>query len=93
MTPQELAAAGQALYGASWRRPMAKALGASEKEIALVESGQTPAPAGWRAQLVALAQDMALRALEAASNLLWRDADPAAAGDPDPSYPPRARYV
>ena len=90
MTPQELAAAGQALFGAGWRRPLAQALGASEKEIALVESGRVPAPEGWRAKLVALAQDMALRALEAASNLLSRDGEQTAA---EPNLTPSARYV
>jgi hypothetical protein len=92
MTPQQLAAVGQALYGPCWRRAMAKALGTSEKEVQLVESGRAPAPEAWRAQLVALAQDMALRALEAANNLLWREADAAEAA-PASGFAAAGRHV
>jgi hypothetical protein len=77
LTPQELAAAGQALYGAAWRAELARALEASETDIVMVESGRVEAPAEWRAKLIALAQDLALRALEMASNLLWRDGEDA----------------
>ncbi len=76
LTPLELTAAGQALYGADWRRALAAALETSEADIAMVESGRCAAPEDWRAKLIALAQDMALRALEAASTLLWRDEAP-----------------
>jgi len=75
LTPQELAAAGQALYGAGWRNALAHALEVTETDIIMVETGRAPAPEGWRAEVVALAQDMALRALDAASTLLWREAD------------------
>lgn len=74
LTPQELAATGRALYGAGWRAELARAFGVVEAEIVGVESGRRPAPAEWRAKLIALAQDVALRALEAANNLLWREA-------------------
>ncbi len=73
LTSQELTTTGQSLYGADWRAALARAFAVSEADIILVESGQALAPEEWRAQIIALAQDMALRALEAANNLLWRD--------------------
>lgn len=73
LSPHELAITGQSLYGPGWRAALAHAFGVTEAEIVAVESGQAPAPEEWRAQLIGLAQDMALRALEAANNLLWRD--------------------
>lgn len=72
LAPDELAAAGHALFGAGWRRELARALRVSEAEIIRVERGRTAAPEAWRAELIALAQDMALRALKTASDLLWR---------------------
>lgn len=72
LTPQELAATGQALYGPGWRAALAHAFAVTEAEIVAVESGQAPAPEEWRVQLIGLAQELALRALEAANNLLWR---------------------
>lgn len=72
LTPQELAAAGQALFGDDWYGAMARALGATEAEVERVADGRIEAPDAWRPRLVALAQDMALRALETASTLLWR---------------------
>lgn len=72
LTPQELSATGQALYGPGWRAALAHAFGVTEAEIAAVESGRAPAPDEWRAQLIGLAQELALRALEVANNLLWR---------------------
>lgn len=91
LAPDELAAAGQALFGAGWRGELARALHVSEAEILRVESGRVAAPENWRPELVALAQDMALRALETASNLLWRlnDSQPAAPVD----YAPRPRAI
>lgn len=74
LTSQELTETGQSLYGSDWRSALARAFAVTEAEIAAVESGNTVAPEQWRAQLIALAQDMALRALEAANNLLWQDA-------------------
>ena len=73
LTPQELAKTGQAVFGPCWRAALAHAFGVNEAAIVLVESGSAEAPAEWRPQLIALAQDMALRSLEAANNLLWRD--------------------
>ena len=73
LLPHELAKTGQALYGPGWRTSLAHAFGVAEAEIVAVECGQAEAPEEWRAQLIALAQDLALRALEAANNLLWRD--------------------
>lgn len=73
LTPQELGATGRALFGAGWRAELACTFSVAEEEIVRVESGRAPAPREWRAQLIALAQDVALRALEAANNLLWRE--------------------
>lgn len=73
LSPSELARTGQALYGTSWRSALAHAFAVTEAEIVAVESGQMSAPEDWRPQLIGLAQDMALRALEAANHLLWRD--------------------
>lgn len=88
LTPQELQAVGQALYGAAWRAELAHALGVAEVDVVMIEAGRMAAPAAWRGKLVALAQDMALRALDVASTLLWR----ATAHAPDmdeapPKYP------
>lgn len=71
LTPHELAEAGQALYGPAWREELARAFGVSRAEVVRVEKGRAAAPRHWRATLVALAQDAALRALQAASMLLW----------------------
>jgi hypothetical protein len=70
LSPYELTSAGQALFGASWRRDVARVLGVSEGEITRAELGLLTAPADWREKLIGLAQDSALRALETASNLL-----------------------
>jgi hypothetical protein len=86
LTPQELAAAGHALYGAAWRPALARALAVTEAEIILVETGRAAAPASWRATVVALAQDMALRALDAASNLLSRVAELDDTAPSEPAY-------
>lgn len=84
MTAQELAAAGRALYGSNWRAELAHALGyADEALIVAVEAGKNPAPPEWRAKLIALAQDAALRAMDVASALIWREAEPA------PEFAPR----
>ncbi|MGE0741440.1 MAG: hypothetical protein AB7O98_08865 [Hyphomonadaceae bacterium] len=72
LTPQELIAAGQALYGGGWRSELACALGVSEQHMALVEAGKLTAPVEWRGKLVVLAQDVAMRALDTASSPLWR---------------------
>lgn len=73
LLPHELAMTGQALYGPGWRTLLAQAFGVTEAEIVAVEGGQAAAPEAWRAQLIGVAQDIALRALEAANNLLWRE--------------------
>jgi len=93
LSPQELAATGQALYGPGWRTALAQAFSVTEAEIVAVESGKAAAPDGWRALLIGLAQDMALRSLEAANNLLSRAAgvDDRA---PQPLYAPQPpRFV
>lgn len=69
----------------AWRRELALVFNVSETDIARVEAGCAEAPPTWRAELVALAQDMALRALETASTLLWRVA---ANEDEAPDYAP-----
>lgn len=73
LSSSELAKTGQALYGPSWRSALAHAFAVTEADIVAVESGKEMAPAEWRELLIGLAQDMALRALEAANHLLWRD--------------------
>ncbi|ANP46363.1 hypothetical protein [Candidatus Viadribacter manganicus] len=91
LAPHELAQTGQALFGAGWRAALAHAIGVKEAEIVSVESGNAAAPSEWRAQLIALAQDMALRSLEVANNLLWRDLPEEA---PQELYAPQApRYA
>ena len=72
LTAAELAEAGEGLFGADWRAAMAHAFGLRDDAlIRAVESGRQEAPAEWRAHLIALAQDVALRAMETASALLW----------------------
>lgn len=90
LTPKQLADVGQALFGAGWRAALAGAFAISETDNVMVESGQKSAPHQWRAKLVALAQDRALRAMDAASSLLWREE-----GDPrTPLYAPQPpRFV
>lgn len=70
ITPQELAATGEALFGRVWRQTLPSILNATETELAMVEAGKMPAPPAWRGVLVSLAQEAAYRALEAASTLL-----------------------
>ena len=90
LMPQELAAAGQALFGDDWCASMARALGVTEAEVERVADGRIEAPDAWRPRLVALSQDMALRALETASTLLWRVTQSVAPSEP--AYSER-RYV
>lgn len=78
LTASELVTAGRALYGADWRGDLTRALELTDdKLIRAVEAGMVEAPSSWRARLIALAQDAALRAMQAASALLWRDEEPA----------------
>ena len=87
ITPRELAAAGQALYGAAWRCELSRILGVDENAIVMVESGTVLAPPEWRARLVVLAQDRALQAMEMAADLMWSGvmADAPAAQAPHPA--------
>lgn len=71
LTPLELAAAGQALFGVHWRGEMARRLGVTEAEIRLIEKGMVAVPPEWRARLIALAQDVSLRAMQIAAELMW----------------------
>ncbi len=82
LTADELAHAGEALFGAQWRAPMAHVLGlADEAQIRAVEAGAMAAPPEWRARLIATAQDAAVRAMDVAAALLWREVnDPAEEG-------------
>ncbi len=70
ITPQELTAAGEALYGHDWRNALVRILNATDTELALVECGKLPAPHAWRVILVSVAQEAAYRALDAANTLL-----------------------
>jgi transcriptional regulator with XRE-family HTH domain len=70
VAPQDVAAVGQILFGSGWRSELARVLGVSENEIVQVECGLASAPDDWRGKLIALAQDFAVRALEAANTLL-----------------------
>jgi hypothetical protein len=71
LTAEELALSGRVLFGVHWRAEMARALGlADESLIRAVEAGREPAPDEWRARLIAMAQDLALNAMETASRLL-----------------------
>ncbi len=90
LSGRELASAGRALFGVRWREELASVLGCSERFVADVEKGLVTAPGRWRAQVIGLAQDAALRALETASNLLISEADAKIA---TPSAPTEARYV
>lgn len=71
LTPLELAAAGQALFGVHWRGEMARRLGVTEAEVRLIERGAMPVPQAWRARLIGLAQDVSLRAMQIAAELTW----------------------
>jgi hypothetical protein len=84
LTPQELEATGLALYGADWRGRLAEALGVTKRQLTQVESGKAATPAEWRPRLIALAQDTALRAMEAASELLWRHGEGRGERDEEP---------
>lgn len=76
LSADELAQAGEALFGADWRMPMARALGLpDDAAIRAVEAGRMEAPAEWRARLIATAQDTAVRAMDIAGVLLWRESE------------------
>lgn len=70
IAPQDIAAVGQILFGSGWRSELARVLGVAEVEVVQVECGLASAPEEWRGKLIALAQDFAVRALEAANTLL-----------------------
>jgi hypothetical protein len=88
---RELASAGRALFGVRWREELASVLGCSERFIADIEKGQAIAPSAWRAQVIGLAQDVAVRAMETASNLLMGEADAKIATPPPATA--EAHYV
>lgn len=71
LTPLELAAAGQALFGAHWRGELARRLGVTEAEVRLIERGMMAVPPSWRSRLIGLAQDVSLRAMQIAAELMW----------------------
>lgn len=74
LTGEELAQTGRALFGGNWRAEMARALDlADDALIRAVEAGRATAPAEWRARLIAVAQDVALRAMATAGALLGLD--------------------
>jgi len=91
LSGRELASAGRALFGGRWREEIASVLGCSEAFVADVEKGHVKAPAVWRALVIGIAQDAALRALETASNLLMGEADAKIATPPPATA--EARYV
>ena len=55
MTPNDLATIGAAIYGPSWKRPLAAALGISERSIRNWMAGKYPVPEGVRRDLIELA--------------------------------------
>jgi len=87
LTPSELVSTAETLYGQRWRSALAEAFEVSEAEIVMVESGRTIAPPQWRAKLIALAQELALRSLEAANNLIWRESADEQASAPQYATP------
>lgn len=57
LTPEELVAAGEAIYGAGWKGRMAADLGMnSERTIARMAEGKHEIKSGIRADLAAIAQ-------------------------------------
>lgn len=91
LTPEELATAGQTLFGPTWRGELARLFGVSEGEVTRAELGMQIPPHEWRAKLIGVAQDAALRALEIASNLLWVEGR--AFSEAVPVQPPLPRFV
>ncbi len=91
LSSRELVAAGEALFGAHWREELAERLGVTRRYVLEVENNRITAPAAWRAELIALAQNLALQALETASNLLW--GEESAAADAAAGTPQSQRYV
>lgn len=87
LEPEELVCAGRALYGAHWRTELAAALGlADDTMIRAVETGVIRGPGAWRARLIALAQEAALRAMDTANALLCREEDQSSEGS-DQDFP------
>lgn len=76
LTAEELVRTGEALFGAHWRSELTRLLAhGDEALIRAVEAGRCAAPQEWRALLIAASQDMALRAMDAASALLWTETE------------------
>lgn len=74
LTAAELIAAGEALYGPNWRAELVRTLGLrDDRVIRAVEAGRMEAPADWRASLIEIAQETAVRAMDTAGALLWCD--------------------
>lgn len=90
LTAEELAQTGEALFGAHWREELARGFGLTDdRAIRAVEAGRMEAPLEWRARLIAIAQDVALRAMDLAATLLWRETHQYQQDE----NPPRARLV
>jgi len=90
LAPKELVATGQTLFGADWRAELSRALGLpDERFLRAVEAGVEQAPADWRQRLISIAQDQAMKAMDAASSLLWRGEDRAPEPQARTAEPPR----
>ena len=58
LTPEQLTIAGEALYGAGWKRALASALGLrDEARLARMAAGQSPIPSGFRGEIVEIARE------------------------------------
>ena len=59
MTPELLLAAGEALYGASWRAPLARDLGVSDRTIQRWIRGENPIPVDAQSLLLTICEQHA----------------------------------
>ena len=69
ITPEELRAAGEALYGEQWQSPLARVLGVDSRRVRHWLEGDRPIPAGIRAELVAELRSRAEQAAATADAL------------------------
>lgn len=70
MTPEELVAAGEALYGPGWKPALARDLGLrDEGRLAQMALGNRPIPDGFRREIAIIARERSHRCAELADRL------------------------
>lgn len=69
MTPDQLEALGELIYGEGWKAPMSEDLGVARKTVIRWAQGEFKIPDGVHGELLAIAKKKAREAIDRASRL------------------------